>query len=89
MERTYKGHVHDRVIVMDEPCAMPEGARVQIPFEAPRAFEPDWGKAWEQVGAARDVEGRTDVSERADEILAEAMVREMGSPGLDSGRWRP
>ena len=89
MERTYRGHVHDCVIVIDEPCAMPEGAQVQVRFEESRPFEPDWDKAWAQVGSDRDVEGRSDVSERADEILAEAVVREMGRPDLDSGAQRP
>ena len=89
MERTYSGHVHDCVIVIDEPCAMPEGAKVQVRFEEPLPFEPDWDKAWAQAGTARDVEGRSDVAARADEILAEAMARETARPDLDSDAQRP
>lgn len=68
---------------------MPEGAKVQVRFEEPRSFEPDWDTAWAQVGTARDVDGRVDVGECADEILAEAMVSEMGESDPDSGARRP
>ena len=46
-------------------------------MDEPSAFRPNWDKAWAQVGTARDVEGKANVSERVDDVLAEAVVREM------------
>lgn len=77
MKTEYKGHVKNGTVVLDEPCELPDGANVVVKAQAIEAFEPDWEAAWRGVGSCRDVEGRTDVSEHVDEILAEAQVREM------------
>ena len=77
MKTEYKGHVKNGAVVLDEPCELPDGASVVVKAQAIEIFEPDWEAAWSQIGTGRDIEGRTDVSENVDEILAEAQVKEM------------
>ena len=36
---TYKGHVENGVIVLDEPVEMPEGTQVRVDFEPPAEQE--------------------------------------------------
>ena len=32
---TYRGHVENGVVVLDEPASLPEGAKVRVELEAP------------------------------------------------------
>jgi len=71
MPKRYRGVVRGGVVVLEPDAQLREGAEVEV-IERATAFQPDWDAAWRTVGIARDREGRTDVSERVDEYLAEA-----------------
>ena len=36
---TYKGHVKNGVIVLDDPVEMPEGTQVRVDFDTPAAHQ--------------------------------------------------
>jgi hypothetical protein len=72
MPKRHRGTVRGGVVVLEPDANLREGAEVEvIEYEIP--FQPNWDAAWRTVGIARDREGRTDVSERADEYLLQTL----------------
>lgn len=73
--REYRGVVRNGVIVLEDGSDLPDGTKVRVIVEEVVEWQPDWEVARQFVGGLRDREGKTDVSEKVDEYLAEAFVR--------------
>lgn len=71
VKRTYRGVVRNGAIVLEPPVDLPEGAEVEV-VELLPPNAPDWNVAMRYVGMVRSSNQETDISERVDELLAEA-----------------
>lgn len=71
VKRTYRGVVRNGAIVLEPPVALPEGTEVEVSELLPPS-QPDWDVGMRYVGTVRSSEDMVDVSERVDELLAEA-----------------
>lgn len=72
MPKRYRGIVRGGVVVVEPDAELREGTEVEV-IECASSFQPNWEVAWRTVGIARDREGRTDVSECADEYLLQTL----------------
>lgn len=72
---SYKGHVHDGVVVLDEPADLPEGTHVTINVVAPHHYGAERMKRYQRfIGA---VAGKpSDWSEHHDQYLQEEYRQE-------------
>ncbi len=75
MAKHYRGIVQGGVVVLEPGVDLPEGTQVEVIAPEPE-FQPDWSAAWRTVGAGRDREGRSDVSERVDEFLIDILLQD-------------
>ncbi|MCY2950887.1 MAG: hypothetical protein NTU53_02795 [Planctomycetota bacterium] len=41
---TYRGHIKNGVVVLDEPAELPEGAEVKVELDPPKPAEPPIGQ---------------------------------------------
>ncbi len=71
---TYRGHVKNGVVVLDEPVNLPEGIEVRIEAMTVEASQPTWEQVFKEVsGQAKDLP--TDLAQNHDHYLHGAPKR--------------
>jgi hypothetical protein len=80
--REFRGIVKNGVIVLEDGNELPEGTKVRVIVEEAMEWRPDWDGFWQflreawSVGLREGEQPAPDVSEKVDEYLAEAFLRQ-------------